>query len=337
MNLDETTIAIMGQDIPARHEQISIDQLHFLPDNPRVYAAIREMPDFADLTSDEKQVRIYQRLLQEPSVKNLIPEIKRDGGLQDPIIVRHDTRQVIEGNSRLAAYRKLKDDTDDDQWTYIRCLVVSTLTDDQQTRLLGQAHLHGRTEWSPYAKSLFCFRWVVEQQEDISTLADLSGFSQAEIRKNVKIIELMQENDDNTLSHFSYYNVLVRNRVISSEIEANKPLRDTLLSQIKTEAFTAQEMRECLPTIIAKPRILRKYEKEDVTLEDAYDRAKISGSEQRLKKIRDGLDDIELDDIASLERHEVKAVQQVVRQIGQRLKRVSKMVDAQLAAKSNTP
>lgn len=338
MNADETTIAIMGEDVPARHELLSIDTLHFLPDNPRVYAAIREMPDFAGLTVEEKQLRIYERLLQEPSVKNLIPEIERDGGLQDPIIVRWDTRQVIEGNSRLAAYRKLGDESPgDDRWAHIRCLVVSTLTDDQQTRLLGQAHLHGKTEWSPYAKALFCFRWVVEEKKDISTLAGLSGFRPSEIAKNVKIIQLMQRNDDNTLSNFSYYNVLVRNRAISSTIEDNRTLRDTLLSQIKTEDFTAQEMRERLPMIIAKPRILRKFEKGEVTLEDAYDRAKISGTEQRLKKVRDGLDDIELDDFASLERPEVKAVQQVVRQIGQRLKRVSKMVEAQLAAKSTTP
>ena len=123
-----------------------------------MYAAIREMSDFPDLTSEEKQVRIYERLLQEPSVKNLIPEIKRDGGLQDPIIVRHDTRQVIEGNSRLAVYWKLKGaDTNEERWTHIRCLIVSSLTDDQQTRLLGQAHLHGRTEWSPLRKSTVLF------------------------------------------------------------------------------------------------------------------------------------------------------------------------------------
>ena len=338
MSPDQTNIAIMGEDVPAHHELIPIDRLRFLPDNPRVYAAIREMQDFAALTPDEKQLRIYERLLQEPSVKNLIPEIQRDGGLQDPIIVRWDTQEVIEGNSRLAAYRKLFDENpDDDQWTHIGCLVVKTLTDDQQTRLLGQAHLHGKTEWSPYAKALFCFRWVVEEQRDISTLAGLSGFTPAEIKKNVKTIELMQENDDNTLSNFSYYNVLVRSRAISSEIKDNKPLRDTLLSQIKTEAFTAQEMRERLPTIIAKPRILRKSEKGGVTLKDAYDRAEISGIEQRLKKIRDGLDDIELDDLAPLERHEARAVQQVVRKIGQHLKRVSNMVEAKLAAKSTTP
>ena len=331
MNPDETTIAIMGQHVPARHESIPIDQLHFLPDNPRVYAAIREMPDFTDLTPEEKQLRIYERLLQEPSVKNLLPEIQRDGGLQDPITVRWNTRQVIEGNSRLAVYRKLNEETDDERWTHIRCLVVTNLTDDQQTRLLGQAHLHGKTDWSPYAKALFCFRWVEEQKRDLATLSDLSGISSAEIKKNVKIIQLMKHNDDDKLSHFSYYNVLVRSRPISSAIADSPTLHDTLLAQIKIEPFTAQEMRERLPTVIAKPRILRKYEKGDVTLEDAYDRAKISGAEQRLKKIRDALDDIERDDVSPLERHEIKSVQHVVRQIRQRLKRVSNLVDAELA------
>ena len=327
MKPDETTIAIMGQEIPARHELVAIEQLQFLPDNPRVYAAIREMSDFDQLTLDEKQARIYQRLLQEPSVKNVIPEIKRDGGLQDPIVVRHDTWQVIEGNSRLAAYRKLKEDAGEEQWDTIRCLVVSTLTDDQQTRLLGQAHLQGRTEWSPYAKALYCFRWVEEAKKEPATLANLVRFTIAEITKNVQVVELMKENGDDKLSHFSYYDVLVRNRRISSAMKQSVELKNTLLAQIKAEEFTAQEMRKQLPTVIAKPRILRKYEKGTVTLDDAFDRAKISGTEQRLKKVRDGLDDIERDDINHLEHHELTAVQQVVRQIRQRLTRVTNMID----------
>ena len=328
MKSDETTIAIMGKHVPARHERIAIDKLHFLPDNPRVYAAIREMPDFAELTPEEKQVRIYERLLREPSVKKLEPEIKRDGGLQDPITVRIDTRQVIEGNSRLAVYRKLRDETADDQWAHIRCLTVSKLTDDQQTRLLGQAHLRGRTEWSRYAKALFCFSWVEEHNKDISTLAKLSGFTADAIRKNVKIIYLMKENDDDKLSHFSYYDVLVRNRIISRAIGENSALKATLLPQIKAEAFTSQQMRDHLQTVIPKPRILRKYVRGDVNLHDAHDRAKISGTEQRLKKVLDGLDDIEKGDIDGLERNELGAVKQVVRRIGQQLKRVSGIIDA---------
>ena len=332
MKPDETTIAIMGENVPARHEQREIDQLLFLPDNPRVYAAIREMSDFTDLTTEEKQVRIYECMLREPSVKNLIPEIKRDGGLQEPIIIRHDTLQVIEGNSRLAAYKKLRDDTDEEKWTHIRCLVVSSFTDDQQTRLLGQTHLHGRTEWSPHAKALFCFRWIIEKKGDAATLAKLSGFSTAEINKNVKIIQLMKDNNDNKLSRFSYYDVLVRNKAISSAIDQRPALRDTLFSQIRDGQFKAKEMRDHLPVVINKPRILRKFEKGDVTLDDAFDRAKISGTEQRLKKVRDGLDDIEKGDINGLEHNELRAVEQVIRQIRQRLERVSKMISARANA-----
>ena len=144
MKPDETTIAIMKEQVSARHERVPIHELQFLPDNPRVYAAIREMSDVDDLTPEEKQTRIYERLLLEPSVKKLKPEIERDGGLQDPITVRWDRRQVIEGNSRLAVYRKLWKETRDERWASIRCLVVTELTDDQQTRLLAQTHLHGR-------------------------------------------------------------------------------------------------------------------------------------------------------------------------------------------------
>ena len=330
MSRDQTTIAIMGKNVPARLELIEVQKLHFLPDNPRVYAAIRDMADFDDLTADEKQDRIYKCLLQEPSVKKLIPEIKRDGGLQEPIVVRHDTRQVIEGNSRLAAYLKLDDETDDDQWTHIRCLVVTKLTDDQQTRLLSQAHLQGRTEWSAYAKALLCFRWIEEDKKDASALAKLTGFTKDAIKKDVKIIQLMKNNNDDEQSHFSHYNVLVRNRAISSAIAESSTLQQTLLDQIKKEAFAAQRLRDQLPTVLKKPKTLRKYEDGDITLEDAFDRAKISGTEQRLKKVLDELDHIEKSDIDVLLYNQLKAAQQVVRKIRQGLKRVSGMIDVEL-------
>ena len=331
MITDVTHIAIMGENVDARHEEIHIEKLRFLPDNPRVYAVIRDMEDFEGLTSEEKQVRIYESMLKESSVKNLIPEIQRDKGLQEPIIVRFDTLQVIEGNSRLAVYRKLHyENPDDERWQSIRCLVVPSLTDDQQTRLLGQTHLHGKTEWSAYAKALFCYRWVEEQGREAKDLAELSGFTSDAIKKHVRAIDLMKQNDDDNRSNYSYYDVLVRNRSISSEIEKNQTLRDTLLSQIKTEAFTAQEMRDRLPIVIKKPKILKKFQKGEVTLKDAYDRASVSGAQQRLKKVRDSMDDIKKAHITPLETHEARAVQQVVRQIRRHVERISKMVDEKL-------
>ena len=352
MATDVTNITIMEENVEARLEEMPIEKLHFLPDNPRVRAVITDMEDFDGLTREEKQIRIYESMLNEPSVKNLIPEIRRDGGLQEPIIVRFDTHEVIEGNSRLAVYRKFHgENTDSEKWKFIKCLVVRTLTDDQQTRLLGQIHLRGKTKWSAYNKALFCYDWVKKLGRKAEDLAKLSGFSPNEIKKQVKAIELMQLNDDDNRSNYSYYDVLVRsrstsqeienilvqNRSISREIENDKPLCGTqfgtLLLQIKTEAeaFTAQEMRTWLPVVIKKPKIWRKFQEGTITtLKEACDRASVSDVERRLKLVRGSLDDVEEADLKHLNTPEVRAVEQVVKQIRRHVSRISKMVDKKL-------
>ncbi len=349
MKNDDNTIAIMGEAIEVERLRLPIDRLLFLPDNPRVYATIREMPDFQDLTSREKQSRIHEQLLEEASVKNLIPEIKRDKGLQEPIIVRYDTLEVIEGNSRLAVYRKLREDCpDEEHWAEISCLVVSKLTDEQQTRLLGQAHLHGKTDWSPYAKALFCFRWVVELKKSTAELARVSGISEAEINKSVKVIELMHENCDRTLSNFAYYDVLVRNKKIAQAIDDNlqrrdtrshKPgdnhqLRDTLLAAIKSEQFTSRQMRDYLPTIIDKPNILRKFAQRAITLQEAHDRSKISDLQKKLKRIHEGLEDVEEQDVTKLEQNDLRSAEQLIKKIGRQQGRISDMVQKELTSRS---
>lgn len=142
---------------------------------------------------------------------------------------------------------------------------------------------------------------------------------------------MMKENGDEKQSHFSYYEVLVRNRVIAkARRQADSGLKQRLLAEIKEEKFTAQEMRDRLPTIINKPRILRRYEQGRITLEDAFERAKISGTEQRLKKVRDGLSDIERNDIDQLEHNELRAAQQAVKKIDRELKRVADMIEVKI-------
>ena len=100
-------IKILGKAIPLTSDYRNIEELYFLGENPRVYAVTHGEPGFEDLMREEQQEVIFQKLCKEPSVKNLIPEVRRHGGLMEPILVREDTREVIEGNSRLAVYRHL--------------------------------------------------------------------------------------------------------------------------------------------------------------------------------------------------------------------------------------
>ena len=327
IKLDQTTIAVMGQRIPATYDERPIGDLLFLPDNPRVYAATREVDGFDDLTEREKQDQIYKLLLGEQSVKELLPEIRRDGGLQEPIVVRHDLGQVVEGNSRLAAYRKLEEETGDNRWAQIPCLVVTNLTDDQQTRLLGQAHLQGRTDWSRYSRAFFCFRKVRQDKKTAKELSELTGMYVRTINEDVEIVELMQVNGDDKHSRFSSYEVLVKTRAISKKVKEDEELKNHLLTGIKSGGdFTAQEMRDWLPTVIKKPKIYRKFVHGDIGLEEAFDRAKVSRTQDRLKRILEQLRDIESNEVRRLEKHEVDALSQDAKRVRKEATRVEEMV-----------
>ena len=74
-------------------------------------------------------------------------------------------------------------------------------------------------------------------------------------------------------------------------------------------------MHDQRQTVIPKPHILWKHVNGEVSLDHVYDRAKISGTEQCLNRVLQGLDDIEKCDIYGLERNELNAVKQVVREI----------------------
>ena len=72
-----------------------------LPDNPRVYSIVRAAEQ------EPTQAEIERRLSLMDHVKQLVQSIRANGGLTDPLIVRDGNHVVLEGNSRLAAYRLL--------------------------------------------------------------------------------------------------------------------------------------------------------------------------------------------------------------------------------------
>ena len=265
---DQRTIKIQGEDIPANCGDLDIFELHFLLDNPRVFSCTYGIEGFAKKSSEQQQEEIYNRLLEEPSVQNLLPEIIRHEGLMEPILVRWDTKEVIEGNSRLAAFRHLyKESSKDEKWKTIPCEIVSHLTDEQQYAFLNQLHVKGKTAWSAYEKANFAFVRHDKGGMNVSAIAEMFGETEREIQKRIDVIRKMKDNKDVVLSHFSYYNVRVRTKKIADEISKNKQLEKVLNDKIRSlgeqgeeEAeFTAQELRTKLPQIISKKKILKRF------------------------------------------------------------------------------
>ena len=322
---------ILGDDIDISNDYIEIDKLKFLKDNPRVYACTHGALDFENLTEEEQQQIIYAKLKDEPSVKNLKPEIKRHGGLMESILIRHDTMEVIEGNSRLAVYRMLHAADEEGDWDLIPCEIVSGLTDRQQAAFLNQIHVKGKTQWSAYEKANFAYVRKI-RGFDLSVIAKLFGESESTIRTRIKSIEMMKSNGDDKRSHFSYYDVIVRSSVISREVGKGGKL-PKLLSEIKclgsedeTNKFTAQDLRNKIPAILKKPKVLKNYQKGDYDLDEAYQFAKISNQEENIKKATTLLEDVSKTKLSHLEPNRFNAFKQSVRKLSREIVRIKNMI-----------
>ena len=134
------TLLIRGTEIPVRTAMIEQTKLRFYPDNPRVYSVLREEG------KEPTQEDIRDRLLEMEHVKQLVQDIKANGGLIEPLVVRDGTFEVLEGNSRLAAYRYLAKG-DPIKWGLVKCtLLPSDVSESLVFALLGEYHIKGKKD-----------------------------------------------------------------------------------------------------------------------------------------------------------------------------------------------
>ena len=141
------TIIIGRQTFAVKTGMVQQAHLLFYPENPRVYSVVRGNGDAPEQDEIEKE------LGSQEHVKELISAIRSNGGLTDPVIVQQGTNYVLEGNSRLAAYRFLARN-DPIQWGMIKAtLLPEDIGTDLIFRLLAQYHIVGKKDWAPYEQA----------------------------------------------------------------------------------------------------------------------------------------------------------------------------------------
>ena len=110
-------ITIGKQKIPVINCELDQADLKFYPENPRVYSALNSDG------SIPSQEDIEEHMTKQDHVRELRDDIEKNGGLMEPIYVRDGEFVVLEGNSRLAAYRLLAE-KDPIQWCKIKCYLL---------------------------------------------------------------------------------------------------------------------------------------------------------------------------------------------------------------------
>ena len=275
------TIRIRNKEIPVEIRMIPVADLSFYIDNPRVYSALRT----DGLVPDQEEI---QRVLSGTEhVRELVSDIRRNGGLTDPVIVRDTTLDVLEGNSRLAAYRTLAA-KDPLRWNEMKCRVVpADIADRDITALLSQYHMTGKKDWAMFEQAGLVYRQHRVHDLTVDEVVADTGLKKAQVEKLISTYQFMVDHEEVDPSKWSYYYEYLKNRVISKARLDDRDLDSIVVSKIKSrEIERAQDVRDRLPHICAVPKTLRKFVKGERDFETAHEDAVASGADDgALKKL----------------------------------------------------
>jgi len=285
----DTTLTIGKKEISVKEGFFRQVDLMFYPENPRIFSIISG--DGYKPTQKE----IEQKLSEMEHVKQLVQSIRENGGLTDPIIVRDQDYVVLEGNSRLAAYRILSRNNPI-QWGKIKVkLLPGDIQDDLIFALLGQYHIIGRKDWAPYEQAGYLYRRHKNHGADSTDIAREMGLSVKMINHLIHVYEFMVKNKDTDITRWSYYDEYLKSRAIRKARESNPEIDKIVVKKIKSrEIEKAIEVREKLSIIAnAGGSILNDFLEKEDSFDRAYERASAKGIDnvwyKRLHKFREFL------------------------------------------------
>ena len=287
-------IPVRGEKVPTLTGNLHVSDLRYYPDNPRVYSVVHENGLHPD------QEEIEEKLQEMDHVKDLIHDIRSHGGLIEPLLVRDGTMEVLEGNSRLAAYRALAVN-DPSKWGLVKCSVLpADVSDATISALLSQLHLKGKKEWPPYEQAGHIYRRSIRGGIGIEELKRETGLPKPTLSKIIEAYELMVAHNDDKRERWSYYLEFVKSGAIAKAREATPGFEKLVVQKIQSgEIKTAQDLRDKLPKICkGPPRTLKKFVEKKLNFEDAFEQAVAGGADDRplnrIKKFRTWLANAEV-------------------------------------------
>ncbi|WP_170526183.1 ParB N-terminal domain-containing protein [Ruegeria arenilitoris] len=285
----DDTILIRGEEVDVKRGKIDHKKLKFYPENPRLYSLVK--PD----EGEPDQEAIQTRLIKMDHVKELVQSIKENGGLMEPIFVHGATFEVLEGNSRLAAYRRLSE-SDPFTWAEMKCVLLPPSFEKERIfAFLGQLHIVGKKDWAPFEQAGFLYRRHKREGIPVDDIAAQMNLPKSETRNLIKTYEYMLSVGDTDINKWSYYFEFIKSRKISTIIKKTPEFEKFLVEKIKTGQFKkAADVRDAVPKLsLARKNLIDKVVTGKVDIYDAIERVEESGNADatylRLKRFRDWL------------------------------------------------
>lgn len=266
-----STLTIGGEEIPYVFCYLPQIDLRFYPENPRIHSVLFT----GDSSEMPTQAQILEELEERDHVKELVQSIQANKGLIEPLLVRDGDFLVIEGNTRLAAYRILSR-KDPVLWGKVKCHLLPEDTDDRKIlAYLCQCHVVGRQDWAPYEQAGIIWRRNKIYGDSPEYMSKEMGMSLAEIKRLIEVYSFMDDHNDTIVAHYSYYYEYLKSRKVQAQREIYPELDKIIVKRIKShEISKAEDIRDKVTRICgAGGKILQDFIDKPKSLEICYDKS----------------------------------------------------------------
>ena len=195
----------------------------------------------------------------------------------DEVLVRDNV--VLEGNSRLCAYRhlyeKAKQKNDRGEmlkWSNIRARIIPPDAPNYIVfSMLGTWHIKGKKEWDTYEKAAYFKRMITDHGYTAKDIADSISQTEKFVNDHIDAYDMMVKHNIYTLEKFSYFYELLKNKKIR-EMAANEPaIIDNTIEAIKEGRFKRGEEIRDLPKVLVDKKAKREFFEEKLDFGDALE------------------------------------------------------------------
>lgn len=324
----EDTITLRKQEIKVKTGYLPQTSLLFYTDNPRIYSIV-----WKDNGVEPTQEEIFDALSKTEHVReNLVPSIRSNGGLIEPVLVRKNV--VLEGNSRLAAYRVLAH-KDPKTWEQIRVRILpDTISDSEVFSLLGEFHIVGKKDWLPFEQAGYLYRRFKTHGVTEDQLHTEVGLTKAKIRHLIRVYEFMLHLDDRNPTRWSYYDELLKGRRFNHARELYPDFDKKIAGMIQDESIErAVDIRDNLHKIVkVGGNTLKKFMSGNLSFHDAVEDARLRGAgnyySRKFSDFRKWLADEHLDtELTGIPTDEKSALSYELDKIEKRVKQLAKKLN----------
>ena len=263
-HIDE--IVLNGVKVQVRSMDLPLDSVKLDPTNPRVANTVA-VSDFG--TGANQQQRLEDLLWGDSDVRDLYRAILDNKGLVERIIVRNNL-VVAEGNCRTAIYRRLRRNfPNDPSWVTIPARVLpADISDKQVAVLLGELHVGGKNEWSPFEKAGHIHKLATTFSLTQEEIAKLLRTSKTAVNHHIRAFDAMKNKylpsypQPSSVRKFSYFLELYKKPELRDWVAQNPEALDSFVRWVGTDRISRGEHVRTLCDIVSNPRALAAFNDE---------------------------------------------------------------------------